>query len=67
MSTLENLYKIHINKDADASEFYEFLKMFDLNGIYIAHYDSDIEKMQQERHVMKINYAMEWIFKNSKT
>ena len=47
-----DLYKKHINSTPDGLELNEFLTNFNLNSIYIKHYDEQIEKEQQLQYQM---------------
>lgn len=65
---ISELYKIHINPDADILELYQFYDKFDLNDnkIQIKNPNPDIEKLNQLHEIEKEHIARCWILKNTK-
>lgn len=66
MSKIVNLYKEHINKDADISEIHLFLIKFDVCLIQVPHPDREIRRIHEIHNLRKEHIAIEWILKNSK-
>lgn len=62
---LIELYKLHINPDADGVELFDFFKMFDIKPI-VWSLNPKVKEQEELREEIKITEAMKWIFKNSK-
>lgn len=62
---LLRLYKLHINSDPQGVELHTFFSSFNM-GLYVKHYDPEIEKLNELGRIKDQNAAREWIYKNSK-
>lgn len=64
LKELFTLHELHINPEKDTIKTFEFMNMFGI-GV-VLHPDEELRKIQEQTEELKIQYAMEWIFKNSK-
>lgn len=61
-----DLYRLHINPNPDGAEIHNFMRRFDLDSIYVPHYNEKIREEEWLHKVKMYNMAKEWIIKNSK-
>lgn len=65
MNVIE-LYKIHINPDANWGEIHNFMRKFEIGELYVPHPNKEIRKLINEETRIKTEVAKQHIIENSK-